>query len=37
MDMSATNGFIANVRRVTEKLIDWLSVFLLTGIFILGL
>lgn len=39
--MGEANGFVAkvvpNVKRVTEKLIDWLSVILLTGIFILGL
>ncbi|MBR1559102.1 MAG: TRAP transporter small permease [Clostridia bacterium] len=35
--MSTSNGFIANVKRVTETLIDWMSVILLTGIFILGL
>ena len=35
--MSETSGFIATVKRVTEKLIDWISVFLLTGIFVLGL
>ena len=35
--MSETNGFIANVKRITETLIDWISVILLTGIFVLGL
>ena len=35
--MSEANGFVARVKRVTENLIDWMSVILLTGIFILGL
>ena len=35
--MTQSNGFIVNVKRVTETLIDWMSVILLTGIFILGL
>ncbi|MBQ6123099.1 MAG: TRAP transporter small permease subunit, partial [Clostridia bacterium] len=35
--MSETNGLITTVKRVTETLIDWMSVILLTGIFVLGL
>lgn len=35
--MNGNYGLVLKVKRVTETLIDWLSVILLTGIFILGL
>lgn len=35
--MNEANGFVARVKRVTENLIDWMSIILLSGIFILGL
>ena len=38
MSQNASAGkFIPNVKRITEKLIDWMSIILLLGIFILGL